>query len=289
MFERYLEDARRTIFFARYEAAKHGSPEITPEHILLALVRDGSTFANGQLARVSPQKIRAEILAYLPQHEQQSPPGPIALSLESQKMLAAAEDAVERLGHRKVADYHLLLGLMHEQNCFAAQLLRRDGVSLDDLHVPVLAAMQIRQRSDAAAELTPTERRVGELENRVIGLMQGKDYRGALKVVDDAIADTSLGGNRALRGLLSMAGATARILGDMDAATRYYELQVACDPDSALAHFGLASCLKEQGKADEAREVATKSYQLSVAQDGAIGEGLAERIEKEFPEITPQA
>jgi ATP-dependent Clp protease ATP-binding subunit ClpC len=75
MFERYVENARRTIFFARYEAAQRGSPEIAPEHILLALVRDGGTFANGQLARVSPREIRVEILAYLPQHEQQGNPG----------------------------------------------------------------------------------------------------------------------------------------------------------------------------------------------------------------------
>ena len=40
MFDRYVENARRTIFFARYEAAQLGSSEIAPEHILLGLLKD---------------------------------------------------------------------------------------------------------------------------------------------------------------------------------------------------------------------------------------------------------
>jgi len=40
MFERFTEKARRTVFFARYEASQLGSPEITSEHLLLGLLRD---------------------------------------------------------------------------------------------------------------------------------------------------------------------------------------------------------------------------------------------------------
>ena len=40
MFERYTETARRVVFFARYEASQFGSPEITPEHILLGFCRE---------------------------------------------------------------------------------------------------------------------------------------------------------------------------------------------------------------------------------------------------------
>ena len=40
MFERYNERARRTIFFARYEASSLGSSYIETEHILLGLVRE---------------------------------------------------------------------------------------------------------------------------------------------------------------------------------------------------------------------------------------------------------
>jgi len=39
MFERYTEKARRTIFFARYEASQFGSEYIHTEHLLLGLAR----------------------------------------------------------------------------------------------------------------------------------------------------------------------------------------------------------------------------------------------------------
>jgi tetratricopeptide (TPR) repeat protein len=206
----------------------------------------------------------------------------------------AADEAANNLGHRKVADYHILLGLMHEESCFAAQLLRRHGVLADDLLAKAPSFHEntedpVSPRSNAAVNLTPAERRMGELENRVIELMQAHDYRGALKIVDDALADPSLGRTPAMRTSLSIAAIIARIIGDIDLAIHYYQLEVARDPDSALALYGLAWCLKEQGKADEARKAASRSYQLSLAQHGAIGEGLVELIEKQFPEIKPQA
>jgi ATP-dependent Clp protease ATP-binding subunit ClpA len=40
MFERYTETARRTIFFARYEASQFGSTSIETEHLLLGLFRE---------------------------------------------------------------------------------------------------------------------------------------------------------------------------------------------------------------------------------------------------------
>ena len=42
MFERYTEEARRVIFFARYEASVFGSPYVEPEHLLLALLRENA-------------------------------------------------------------------------------------------------------------------------------------------------------------------------------------------------------------------------------------------------------
>jgi ATP-dependent Clp protease ATP-binding subunit ClpC len=45
MFERYTEKARRTIFFARYEASQFGSPYIEAEHLLLGLLREDKALA----------------------------------------------------------------------------------------------------------------------------------------------------------------------------------------------------------------------------------------------------
>ena len=45
MFERFTEQARRTLFFARYEASQLGDLTIESEHLLLGLVREGKGLA----------------------------------------------------------------------------------------------------------------------------------------------------------------------------------------------------------------------------------------------------
>ena len=53
MFERYTEKARRTIFFARYEASQFGCSYIEAEHLLLGLLREDKAQANQVLASYS--------------------------------------------------------------------------------------------------------------------------------------------------------------------------------------------------------------------------------------------
>ena len=53
MFERYTERARRVLFFARYEASQLGTRSITPEHLLLGLLREGKGLASRVLADAS--------------------------------------------------------------------------------------------------------------------------------------------------------------------------------------------------------------------------------------------
>src|SRR5579862_5397028 len=65
MFERYTETARRSIFFARYEASQFGSRTIETEHLLLGVLREDRTLASRFLADPSPKSeisVPAEIL-----------------------------------------------------------------------------------------------------------------------------------------------------------------------------------------------------------------------------------
>ncbi|MCU1297171.1 MAG: ATPase domain protein [Acidobacteriaceae bacterium] len=60
MFERFTENARRTIFFARNQAVESGSSFIEPEHICLGLLED-PWLANDLLKNA--HEVRTEILA----------------------------------------------------------------------------------------------------------------------------------------------------------------------------------------------------------------------------------
>ena len=63
MFERYNENARRTLFFARYEASQLRSPSIEAHHLLLGLIREGQevTARISADAAVSLPELRREI------------------------------------------------------------------------------------------------------------------------------------------------------------------------------------------------------------------------------------
>src|SRR3989442_8205878 len=63
MFERYTEAARRTLFFARYEASRLGATSIETGHVLLSLIRENKGLVAQVLAlsQVSLADIRREI------------------------------------------------------------------------------------------------------------------------------------------------------------------------------------------------------------------------------------
>jgi ATP-dependent Clp protease ATP-binding subunit ClpC len=134
MFERYTEKARRVIFFARYEASQFGSPYIETEHILLGLLREDKALANRFLqSHAAVESIRRQIEAHTTVREKVSTSVDLPLSHESKRVLAYASEEAERLHHKYIGSGHLLLGLMREENTFAAQILRERGVQLSNV------------------------------------------------------------------------------------------------------------------------------------------------------------
>jgi bifunctional UDP-N-acetylglucosamine pyrophosphorylase/glucosamine-1-phosphate N-acetyltransferase len=131
MFERYTEKARRVIFFARYEACQFGSPTIETEHLLLGLLREDKALTNRFLhAHDYAESIRKQIEAHTTIREKFETTVDLPLSNESKRVIAYAAEDSERLGHKHIGTEHLLLGLLREEKCLAAQILEERGVSL---------------------------------------------------------------------------------------------------------------------------------------------------------------
>jgi ATP-dependent Clp protease ATP-binding subunit ClpC len=78
MFERFTEQARRTLFFARYKASRLGVPSIETEHLLLGLIREGK----GLTSRIFAQ-------SHLSLRDQGATARPIALSASPLRSAAA--------------------------------------------------------------------------------------------------------------------------------------------------------------------------------------------------------
>jgi hypothetical protein len=136
MFERYTEKARRAIFFARYEASQFGSPYIDTEHLLLGLLRESKDLAYRCVRPPgSVDAIRKQIEDCTTIREKVSTSVDLPLSNESKRVLAYAAEEAESLSDRHIGTEHLLLGLLREENCFAAQILRQYGAQLEKLRM----------------------------------------------------------------------------------------------------------------------------------------------------------
>ena len=140
MFERYTEKARRVVFFARYEALQYGSHYISPEHILLGLMREDKTVS----ARFFPfrnsltvEAVRREVEERIILRERIPQSAELHLAPETKRILAFANEESRQLQNRHIGPEHLLLGLVREDRSIAAEILYQFGLRLQDVREEV--------------------------------------------------------------------------------------------------------------------------------------------------------
>ena len=132
MFERYTESARRVIFWARYFASQRGSPEIEAEHLLLGLLREDMSLADRFLG--SPWAVESvwrKVDQRKPLPRETSSPGVLPLSSTGKRVLDFAAEEADQLSKKRIGTEHLLLGLLREEKCLAAEILDERGVHLE--------------------------------------------------------------------------------------------------------------------------------------------------------------
>src|SRR5687768_12422665 len=136
MFERYTERSRRVIFFARYEALQYGSPSISPEHILLGLMREDKTIS----ARFLPFRntltvdgVRRDVEERIVLRDRIPQSAELHLAPETKKILFYANEESRHLKNRHIGPEHLLLGIVREERSIAAEILLGYGLRVQDL------------------------------------------------------------------------------------------------------------------------------------------------------------
>src|SRR6202049_3434837 len=142
MFERYTEKARRTIFYARYESSQFGSPYIETEHLLLGMLRDDKALTNRFLpSNTTVESIRKQIEEHTAIREKIATSVDLPLSNDCKRVLAYAAEEAHLLKHDHIGTEHLLLGLLREEKCFAAQILTERGLHLPAVREEIQRAM----------------------------------------------------------------------------------------------------------------------------------------------------
>jgi ATP-dependent Clp protease ATP-binding subunit ClpC len=131
MLENLTERARRTLFFARYEAAQAGSATIGSEHLLLGLLRESDEVVEQILQRfqLSAEALRGELGAG-PNMPEGSTAAELPLAEDSRRILLLAAHEAEVLGQPAVGNEHLMLGILRLEACPAARVLAAHGLTL---------------------------------------------------------------------------------------------------------------------------------------------------------------
>src|ERR1700739_2618783 len=211
MFERYTEKARRVIFFARYEASQFGSPYIETEHLLLGLLREDKALTNRFLrSHASVESIRKQIEGHTTIREKVSTSVDLPLSNECKRVLAYAAEEAERLSHRHIGTEHLLLGLLREEKCFAAEILHERGLRLSTIREELARTTQEkaqpqRQRESSLlaefsrdltqaamdSQLDPLVGREGELE-RVVQILCRRTKNNPVLIGEPGVGKTAI-------------------------------------------------------------------------------------------------
>src|SRR5213595_2293937 len=211
MFERYTERARRVIFFARYAASQFGSTTIETEHLLLGLIREDKNLTNRFLRNHSSiESIRKEIEGRTTIREKVSTSIDLPLSNECKRILAYAAEEAERLNHRHIGTEHLLLGILREEKCVAAEILHERGLRLNAIREELARSVVDRQTlikpketpllSEFSRDLTqaamdgvldPLVGRDGEID-RVIQILCRRTKNNPVLIGDPGVGKTAI-------------------------------------------------------------------------------------------------
>ena len=163
MFQRYTEQARRVIFFARYEASQFGSPFIETEHLLLGFLRVDIALSRRLLRTTSGEALRKEVEARTTTGKKILTSVDMPLSNESKRVLAYAAEEAERLKNKHIGSEHLLLGMLREKGSCAADPLSSHGVTLDSARGVVVERGKKVEGDEEDTELVQIH---GETRNR---------------------------------------------------------------------------------------------------------------------------
>ena len=133
--QKYTEKAQEAVINAQSMADRDGHPEITPEHLLLALVNQDGGIVPEILRKmnVEPRTIAAGVQAELGKNPRAHGGSQPTLSARLRQVTNAAESEAQRLKDDFVSTEHLLLALAAETGRTApsARLLQQAGATKD--------------------------------------------------------------------------------------------------------------------------------------------------------------
>lgn len=142
MFDKFSDCARKVMSLARQESQRLHGNEIGAEHILLGILgaETGVGFKTLESLKVDLEDLRQETRRLItPTEPAPMLLGQIPFSPRAKKSIELAAQASTLLGHGVIGTEHLLLGILMEGECVAAQVLQTRGMTLEKVRAKVVA------------------------------------------------------------------------------------------------------------------------------------------------------
>ncbi len=156
-FNKLTVKAQEAVVEAQNLARGAGNPEVTPEHLLLELVRQDGGIVSPILNKlgVAPGTIEAEVAAEVAKYSKVG--GASAepmVSSSLRKVFDSAFSSAETFNDEYVSTEHLLLAISDNKNTTASQILRRHGIVPD----AVLKALQSVRGTQRVTDQNPEDK-----------------------------------------------------------------------------------------------------------------------------------
>ena len=141
MYERFSDRARKVMQLANQEAQRFNHEYIGTEHILLGLVKEGGGVAAEVLKDFGVQlhTITTEVDKFVQKGASNISLGRLPQTPRTKKVIGYAMEEARNLNHDYVGTEHVLLGLLHEDEGFAAQVLMNLGLRLEKVRAQIQA------------------------------------------------------------------------------------------------------------------------------------------------------
>jgi ATP-dependent Clp protease ATP-binding subunit ClpC len=146
--ERFTQRARRVLSLAHEEAERLHHDYIGTEHLLIGLIREEGGVAGRVLRELGLDQVRMKEVVERLTGMGRYVGGKIELSPGTEKVLQIAIEEARRMGHHYIGTEHLLLGLVRQDEGVGLDVLRRLGITPE----------QVRRQTRRILQESPSRR-----------------------------------------------------------------------------------------------------------------------------------
>lgn len=162
-WERFTQRARRVLSLAQEEAERLNHNYIGSEHVLIGLLREEGGVAGRVLRDLGLEVSRVQAMVErLIGTGTRTPFTKIELAPTTKRVLELAVEEARRMGQHYISTEHLLLGLARQNDGAVADILKKFGVSTEQIRRQT--RRMLKESPVSASERTPPTRRSSKKE-----------------------------------------------------------------------------------------------------------------------------